>query len=290
MPTPWREPAPPPKVRGMTLETTIIPTRTAEFAACHGGPADAPALVFLHAGVADQRVWQGVMETLSDAFRVIAYDRRGFGDTRADPSIFAHPEDLKTVLDHFGVTRAVLVGNSQGGRIAVDVTLEAPERVAGLVLIAPAVTGAKRPRTFPPAVDRILKALEAAEDADDLKRVNALEAHLWLDGPEADEGRVSGAPRDLFLAMNNRILRANDVGSEEKRASAMDRLSEIACPVHLMWGDLDLPGVRDFCTRLADDLPNAGTQILTGMAHLPMLEAPDAVSGAIRSFLTGRIS
>ena len=92
-------------------------------------------VVLLHAGVADRRVWQDVVPRLSAP--VIAYDRRGFGETPPSPEPFTHLDDLLAVLDATVDGPAWLVGNSMGGALALDAAVSAPERIAGLVLIAP---------------------------------------------------------------------------------------------------------------------------------------------------------
>ena len=104
--------------------------------------ADAPTVVFLHAGVADQRSWFTAADMLDDQVDAVLYDRRGFGATAPSASEFRHVDDLAAVLSAVDADRVVLVGNSMGGELALDFALEAPERVAGMLLIAPAVSGA----------------------------------------------------------------------------------------------------------------------------------------------------
>ena len=161
-----------------------------------------PRLVFLHPGVADRRCWCDVMSALVPDFPAVAYDRRGFGETPAADAPFVDVDDLRAVLDACVAGPAVLVGNSQGGRIAIDFALAHPERVDRLVLIAPAVSGAPEPDWVAEIGQSLVDLIEAAEAAVDLDEVNRLEALIWLDGPAGPEGRVGGTMRDLFLAMN----------------------------------------------------------------------------------------
>lgn len=79
------------------------------------------AVVFLHAGVADRRSWRPLRPSLADDHRLVAWDRRGFGDTTVDhPAPYDHLDDLAAVMDAADVDRAVVVGNSMGGGIAID--------------------------------------------------------------------------------------------------------------------------------------------------------------------------
>ena len=77
---------------------------------------------------------------------VVAYDRRGFGDVPPAGEPFRHVDDLLAVLDAVSPDApAWVVGSSMGGGVALDAALEAPERVAGLVLLAPAISGDPEP-------------------------------------------------------------------------------------------------------------------------------------------------
>jgi pimeloyl-ACP methyl ester carboxylesterase len=241
-------------------------------------------VVLLHAGVADRRVWNDVVPRLDAP--VVAYDRRGFGETPPSPEPFSHVDDLLAVLDATVDGPAWLVGNSMGGALALDTALTAPERVAGLVLIAPAVSGEPEEGELDPATARLDAALEAAPDPGEVLR---LETWLWLDGPAGPEGRVGGAARELALDMNRRIL-ANE-GSEnagEGGVDAWSRLEEIGAPVTIAWGELDVPLIVEQCHTIAERIPGARPQELAGVAHLPSLERPDELAALIQASTSGR--
>ncbi|MER5422560.1 alpha/beta fold hydrolase [Streptosporangium roseum] len=86
-----------------------------------------PVVVLVHAGCADRRMWDHQFRTLSEKYRVIRYDWRGYGESGDATGEFAHHEDLLALLDAFEVDRAVLVGGSDGGKIPLDAALTAPE-------------------------------------------------------------------------------------------------------------------------------------------------------------------
>jgi pimeloyl-ACP methyl ester carboxylesterase len=248
-----------------------------------------PTIVLLHAGVADRRAWSDVAAELNAAGAdVISYDRRGFGETPAAGTP-DHRADLGAVLSTEAEGPAWLVGNSQGGRIALDLALVDPDRVAGLVLIAPAVSGAPDPAPdeLDAATRRLDVAIEAAEAAGDLGAVNRLEAHLWLDGPAGPEGRVGGRARELVLSMNAIALATEwpaEAGIGIEEPATWERLGEIEAPATVACGELDLPFFIDQCRTLAARLPNAGPMVeLAGVAHLPGLEAPVATAALIRA-------
>jgi pimeloyl-ACP methyl ester carboxylesterase len=158
---------------------------------------DGPPVLLLHAGVADMRSWAAVAERLNElGADVVAYDRRGFGRTPARSPDFRHLDDLLTVLDAQTDAPAWLVGSSQGGLLALDLALSAPDRVAGLVLLAPAVSGEPEPEPgdLDAATRRLADAVDAAWEAGRLDETNRLEVELWLDGPPALPGAWAAPP------------------------------------------------------------------------------------------------
>jgi pimeloyl-ACP methyl ester carboxylesterase len=253
-------------------------------------PGPRAAVVLLHAGVCDRRCWHEVAEQLAaDGCDTVAYDRRGFGEVPPAGGPFRHVDDLLAVVDAVSPDApAWLIGSSQGGEVALDAALEAPARVAGLVLLAPAVGGDPEPdeAAFDAATNGLAGAIDAAWTAGDLEACNRLEVRLWLDGPAGPEGRVSGAPRELALDMN-RIVLANDRAavadgdSEAGGASGIDaasRLTEITVPVIVACGDLDVPTQARRSAELAESLSDGTYRALPGRAHLPYLEAAAEVA------------
>ncbi len=252
----------------------------------HDEPAGAP-LVFLHAGVADGRMWQPQWQAFAATHPLLRYDRRGFGASRVDAAApYSRVADLWAVLDAAGLSSAVLVGCSQGGRLAIDAALAQPQRVQALVLVAPSVGGAPGVEPTGPTA-ALVTAIEAAKAAGALAELNELQARLWLDGPAGPPGRVGGAARALFLAMNDIALRAADPGPVTDADTAWPRLETLHMPTLVVCGDRDLPHLLDRCAVLARRIPAARQVVLAGVAHLPGLEAPAPFNAALADFLRG---
>ena len=248
---------------------------------------DGVPVVFLHAGVCDRRMWAGQVAAVSDAgYRGVAYDRRGFGETVCDPADpFAHAEDLEAVLDALGIRGAVLVGCSQGGRVAIDFAFAHPDRVAGLVLVSSAVSGAGWSEDYPDAVRNLVMAIEAADEVGDIEMMNKVEAHAWLDGPAEASGRVGGGLRELFLDMNGIALNHPQLTGEVEPEPVFDRMEELEHPTLIVSGALDWLQVRDRLDELEARMPNAFGVMIDGTAHLPSMERPDLFDPLLLGFL-----
>ncbi len=254
-------------------------------------PGRGPLVVLLHAGVCDRRSWREVVDRLPGT-ATLAHDRRGFGEStpagEGDPT---HLQDLRAVLDHVGATDAepvVLVGSSMGGGLALDAALELPERVAALLLLAPAVSGAPAPAAGD--LDERTLALDAAADEalarGDVEGAVELSLQLWLDGP-ARPGRVVGAARELARDMARAAVRGGGADSGDGGLDAWSRLGELAVPVTIATGDLDAPYLLRRTEELLERIPGARRAALPGTAHLPYLEAPDLVARLVADARAG---
>jgi pimeloyl-ACP methyl ester carboxylesterase len=248
----------------------------------HG--SGSPDVLLVHAGVTDQRSWSHVVERLPDV-RCLSYDARGYGRTTfTEEDGWSPVGDAVAVLDAYDVSSAVVVGCSMGGGTSIDLALTHPERVRALVLIGPAVSGAPE-ATYEPEVLALDEEWESAEERGDLETVNRLEARVWLDGPTAPEGRVTGPARDLFLEMNAWALDAEDPGRRGDDIGAWSRLGEIRVPVLVMIGEHDLAYIKRNCAHLVDSISGARLVELPGVAHLPHLEADETTLREIAAFV-----
>lgn len=266
----------------------IVETAGARLAVTDVGEGE--PIVALHASVADKRIWERCAEMWVGAgYRVVCYDQRGYGDTEAESNVSFRPvDDLWAVMDDRGFGQAVLVGNSMGGRVAADGTLERPERVSSLVLIGTSLSGA--PEVEPDdSIKEIVDRYDAAEESEDIALLNPIEAHFWLDGPNQPEGRVGGSGRELFLTMNGRALELHDTIGEMLWADdSWDRLAEIEVPTLLLVGEYDAGFIMDRSRSVAAAIPNAEMVVIPESAHLPPLDAPAVLATMVTEFLTGR--
>jgi 3-oxoadipate enol-lactonase len=244
---------------------------------------DGPALVLMHAGIADNRMWDDQWDEFSQHFRTIRYDVRGFGKSANPDGPFGHDEDLHALLQHLGVEQASFVAVSMAGHIALNYILGHPSKANALVLVASGV-GA-----VPPSADlvRAWKAVEEAVVAGDMARVNEIEMQIWVDGPSRTPDQVDPRVRQRVSEMNANNLRMENERAEEREAdpSVKDRLAEIAIPTLVIVGDLDQPHVIESADLFVRDISGARKVVMPGTAHLPSMEQPAVFNRLVLHFL-----
>ena len=253
-----------------------------------------PTVVLLH-GLGDSpAVWRYVTPRLSHGHQVYALDLPGLGNTPAhlaDYSARSLAERVVASLNALDVHRAVIVGNSLGGQVALHIALAAPERVTGLVLLASsglgrAISPALRAQTLPgvgEAGARWGRIRPGAGQRASL-RVPLLFARPWRVPAWwlADQYRLARMP--LFLEANLAALRAN-VTLTGQREVLIDRLGAVDAPSFVLWGAQDQVLPVEQGRQASSRLGNAGFAVLPACGHALPVEAPQRVTAAIAELL-----
>ncbi len=247
---------------------------------------DGPPLTLIHAGVANLRQWDEQAPHFAERYRVIRYDTRGFGRTTTGDVPFSNRGDLAALLDHLGIERTAVLGTSRGGSIAVDFTLDHPDRVSALIAVASGLGGFE---VEPPADEQALwDEYDRRYDAKDWDWIVDTETAFWVDGPRQPSDRVSPTIRDLvhgWIAESYRDHGSEDPVPDRLQPPAVHRLGEIAVPTLVMVGDLDEQATVESCRRLARDIPNARLALFEGAAHMVNLEQPERFTRLVLDFL-----
>jgi pimeloyl-ACP methyl ester carboxylesterase len=245
----------------------------------HDDAGSGPAVLLVHAGVADRRMWDPVAPALTHVFRVIRPDLRGFGESPIPGGEYSDADDLDALLDSLGLVHVAVVGSSLGGRVALELATAHPGRVASLVLLCPALRGVEPTadaHAFGEEEDRLL----AAGDVDGAVDLNV---RTWL-GPEAtDEARTALAEmqRHVFA-----VQLAADASDDPPRERVVDvDPSALAVPTVVVSGAHDLDHFRAVAAHLAHEIPGAEAVELPWAGHLPSLERPDAVQALLLDVL-----
>ncbi len=252
-----------------------------------------PAFLLLHGFGASTYSWHAVMENLGALGTAIAYDRPAFGLTERpltwegdNPySTEVQPRIALGLLEHLGEERAILVGNSAGGTLALHLALIYPERVKALILISPAVyTGGGAPSFVRP----LLRTPQ-------LRRIGPLAVRSFLgrgasllDSAWHDPGRITPEMQEGYT----RPLRADnwdkalwEMTLATNYPDLVSRLGELQLPVLVITGDDDRIVPTADSVRLAEEIPGAELVVIPNSGHVAHEETPGAVMAAIEAFL-----
>jgi pimeloyl-ACP methyl ester carboxylesterase len=274
------------------LETTAMGVRTSYLEA---GPADAPPVLLLHGLGATNASMLPVLADLAVDHRVIAPDLPGFGASAAPSAPYNAPwfaawvEAFQRVTDSRG---AVLVGNSLGGRVALECGLAHPQSVRALVLLTPS-PAFRRLRQWVPLVRWVSPELARVpmpqshrlvvegirgmfSDPDRLPRP-------WYDAAADEAVRVmrDRAHRVAFFSAARQIYLEDAYGKN----GFWHRLPGLLPPALFIWGDRDRLVPSSFARHVADSLPSAGQIVLEDCGHVPQFEHPHDTNAMIRGFL-----
>lgn len=249
-----------------------------------------PCVVLLHAGICDRTMWDRQFRVLATGHRVVRYDLRGFGASPDPEADYLDHDDLLEVMDATGIDAAVLVGASNGGRVALDAAVSAPERVRGLVLVGATVPGLPAPADDQRMFDREAAAL----DAGDVAEARAINLALWVDGvgrapADVDDGvraRVAAWLDDL-LPRQAAQLRPGGGEAQLVHPPLLEGLGTIGVPALIVVGQHDIPDSRLSAQELALRIPRTRLEVVEGAAHLVNLERPDHFDALLTAYLAG---
>lgn len=250
------------------------------------GPADAPAVLFLHGFGASLHTWEPWAQALSADFRVVRLDLPGSGLSPPDPArdyTDARSQALiEALLDRLGIASTHVVGHSMGGRLAWQLAAAQPARVKRLVLLAPdgfASPGFEYDRA--PEVPASLQLMRFALPRWVLK--------MGLEPAYADASVMTGPLldryHDLLLAPGARQAMLDRM-AQAVLTDPVPRLRRIAAPTLLLWGEQDamipVANAADYLQAIG------GSRLVTlpGVGHIPQEESPAAALGPVRDFLT----
>lgn len=242
----------------------------------HDTAGSGPAVLLLHAGVADSRMWDPQVAPLARAHRVVRCDLRGYGDTPLTSEPFDNAGDVRALLDSLDVDRLAVVGASSGGNVALQVASAWPGLVSHLVLLNSAFA---LPATR--SLQRFARREDALLDAGDVDGATELNVATWL-GPEADD-----AARTLLRTMQHHAFEVQLGAGDDIHQDPGPEidLGAITARTLVVSGGQDLDHFRAVANHLAGHVPGAKHVQLGWAGHLPSLERPDEVTALVADFL-----
>jgi len=259
------------------------------------GPRDAPPVLLLHGLGATNASMLPLMADLARDHRVIAPDFPGFGASDA-PRWRYRAVDLARWLDGFqdevDAKPAALVGNSMGGRVAIEAGLTTPQSVTRMVLLCPS-PAFRRMRQFVPLVrwlppGAVVAPLPLGHRAV-VAGVRAMFSQpqrlprQWYDAAADEHRRVMRdyAHRRAFFASLRQIYLEEAYGDN----GFWDRLPRLDTPALFVWGDRDRLVPAGFERHVVAAVPGAESIVLQDSGHVPQFEHPEQTAQIVRDFL-----
>ncbi len=232
------------------------------------------AVLLLHNGLSDSQLWEPLLPHLIGRFRTLRTDFRFFGRSTGPAAPFSPVADTIGVVDELGLDRVALVGTSLGGRVAIDVALEQPERVWALAAIVPALSGHDG-RAYTPEQEQ---AYDDAVAAGDLEGARAVDFAVW-----APLGAGEEIVR-LWHATPDASPLPPGVDMLPPTRPAREHLAELRVPTLVVTATRDPEGFREIGPLLAREAPNARHVELDSDHYVPLRE-PEAVARLLLDFL-----
>ncbi|MBL8603503.1 MAG: alpha/beta hydrolase [Myxococcales bacterium] len=252
--------------------------------------------------------WEPLVRALPAGYRVISWDYRGLFDStpptgRRWMSVDEHAADALAILDAEGIDRAVFCGWSMGVQVSLEATVQAPERVAGLVLLngtyGHVFSSGLQPAVRLPFAGQYLHALvEYVADHPTVARaighlaphfMHPAVAFFWLVSgtrPSAMQPLLARYLREVFgdTTFSNYLRLFQELDAH----SVLHHLREITAPALVVSGGWDWLTPAYQSARIAERLPHAEYMALTRASHFVLLERPETVIPAVMRFFDGR--
>lgn len=237
-----------------------------------------PAVILAHGFLMDSSMFDAQVSALSDKFRIITWDERGFGQTEYDGKPFSYWDsaaDCLALMTHLGIESAVVGGMSQGGFLSLRAALTAPERVRALVLIDTAADndGPEILAGYRQMVDTWVTHGPVDELANVIANIiiaDPTENAKWI-------AKWQVRPKESMIHPSACLLERDDISA---------RLSEITCPALIVHGTNDTAISAERAEALRKGLRNSDDIVwVEGAAHAANLTHPHLVNPPLRAFL-----
>jgi 3-oxoadipate enol-lactonase len=252
--------------------------------------ASGTPIVLLHGGGLDHRMWAAQINAFPGR-RVLVPDARGHGWSRSPDTSHRLCDDVVALLDALGFSEAVLVGLSMGGGTAVDVALEYPDRVTGLLVSG---TGTSEPEFRDPWVLDLLATWQRTQEAGDAE--GWIEAFMrFVPGPYRDltdvDPEVTRQVEQMVRDTLANHLVVDDAGMPVPPVpptpvtDTWARLPEIDVPVLAVVGGVDGDDHLRMARTLADSVQRGSLVVVDYTAHYPNMERAGVFDAAVAEHL-----
>lgn len=240
-------------------------------------------ILLLHGWSLDHRSFAPQIETLAGQYRVLCFDRRGFGSSTAPPDLSAELGDIDCILDALRLARVHLLGISQAARLALRYAVTRTERLLSVILQGLAIDGCQP--NLPGGNDLPLDHYQALARVGDLPAMR----EAWLAHPMMTAGVTAPAQRELLRSIvadyRGADLLAIGTAIPAPPIDVQGKLKTLQLPVLVVTGELEAPVRKAHATALVEAAPLAQEVVIAGAGHLSNLTAAAAYNAAVLAFL-----
>jgi 3-oxoadipate enol-lactonase len=246
-----------------------------------------PAVLFIHGGATDSRLWDGQVSELAEDYRVITYDMRGFGRSPRPTRPYRMSDDAIAVLDQLGVTSTAVAGFSIGAQIALELAVRVPDRVATLALIGVGPWSDPVPDEFGPAHNELREQLASRAEArrcGDLAAAVSLDLDVWA---STHHGAARAELTQLCMEAPyfNEYREGQSDWLEQLPTISDEELAAITAPSLIVVGESDVRIVRLASARLAEILCSVEYHMFRDADHYVSTSRPAMFNQVLRGFL-----
>jgi 3-oxoadipate enol-lactonase len=235
-----------------------------------------PTVILIHDGMVHREVWDYQVPAFARMFTVVRYDRRGYGKSSLASEPFSNVEDLNALLEHLQIDSTALIGMSSGGRLAIDFTLQHPEKVTSLVLVGAVVDG------FPYTQHFFGRGGHMPTDLSIEQRI----AYMASDDPyEIYAGNAAAKERVRKLMAGGRVQGHASFARARPIPPAAERLGEIHVPTLILVGEFDIPDVHAHAGAINLGIRSSTRDVIPKAGHLIPVEQPEVFNAKVLEFL-----
>jgi len=240
-------------------------------------------LVLIHDGMLHREVWEAQFVPFARHFKVVRYDRRGYGRSSIPGAPYSDLDDLYALFTQLQIDKACLAGMSAGGALTLDFALAHPEKVEALVLVGAVVSGMGYTNHMATRGGHLTREILSDPArarrywcGEDPYEVAPQNAAAW----EVVRALIAANPQDL-----------DGVGRNQARPPprpALKFLGEIKVPTLILVGEHDIPDVHAHAGAIEAGITGSRRVIISGAGHLIPLEQPEAFNAEVLKFLQTR--
>jgi len=239
-------------------------------------------LVLIHGWAQDLTIWDDQVREFSKQYRVLRYDRRGFGKSTGFADASADPADLRVLLDSLGMSSAFVLGLSAGARAALNFTVAFPERVRALVLYGQAPIPGFTPMPSGPTPVMVFRDIAQRYGLDSAGKALASHHLSWTPPGRAE---VQELLRKQWTRYSGRDLLDPRPESGRVPHAHLDQVATIRVPTLVVSGDHDLPLFLAVGDTLVGRIPGAKRVIISDGGHGAHFAQPARFNRAVLTFL-----